>query len=366
MSPLQQDKQRTLEVMEKRFTELERRMSDGETASNLDMMKQLGKEYSDLETSCSLYRKYRTKTEELARLEEDLKTESDSDLKALYSEEIIAIEESLPALEAELEKSLEHENDGENRPAILEIRGGTGGDEAGIFAGDLFRMYSRYAENVRWKVETLSASPSPRGGFKEVVMAIKGENAFRLLKYESGVHRVQRVPLTEASGRIHTSAATVAVLMEPDEVEVDINPVDLKIDTYRAGGAGGQHVNKTESAIRITHMPTGVVVECQDERSQTQNKAKAMRVLRAKLHEKMLQDQQDEISKNRRDQVGSGDRSERIRTYNFPQNRVTDHRVSLTVYKLDMIIEGALELLLDPLHEQMRTKDLERLEASGE
>lgn len=358
---LPQEKLRTLEAMEKRFSELERRMSDNQTASDLEQMKQLGKEYAELDETCRLFRAYKSKKEELDKLRSDIQAETDGDLKEMYSEEIDSLEEMMPELEDQLGRQLEREDETENRPAIVEIRSGTGGDEAGLFAGDLFRMYSRYAETQGWKVETLSSSPAPRGGFKEIIMAIKGDNVFRILKYESGVHRVQRVPLTEASGRIHTSAATVAVLMEPDEVEIEINPADLKVDTYRASGAGGQHVNKTESAIRITHEPSGVVVECQDERSQHQNKAKAMRILRAKLHEKMLQDQQDEMSENRRNMVGSGDRSERIRTYNFPQNRITDHRASLTIYKLDLISEGAMELLFDPLHEQMRAMDLEKL-----
>lgn len=351
---------RTLEAMEKHFSELERRMSDGQTASDLEQMKQLGKEYSEMEDTCRIFRDYKTKKEELERLQEDLRAEKDPELRTLYSDEIEHLEDLLPVLEVQLNKQLEREDDSENRPAILEIRSGTGGDEAGLFAGDLFRMYSRYAEIIGWKVETLSASPAPRGGFKEIIMAIKGDNVFRTLKYESGVHRVQRVPETEASGRIHTSAATVAVLMEPDEVEVVVNPADIKVDTFRASGAGGQHVNKTDSAIRITHVPSGVVVECQDERSQHQNKAKAMRLLRARLLEQMLQDQQDEMSENRRNMVGSGDRSERIRTYNFPQNRVTDHRASLTVYKLELIAEGDMALLFDPLHEQMRAMDLEK------
>jgi peptide chain release factor 1 len=252
-------------------------------------------------------------------------------------------------LQALLKGKLLPKDQDEVRSTFLEIRAGTGGEEAALFARDLFTMYMKYAEKMRWKTEVLSMSPSDMGGFKEVVMAVEAVGAFQKLKYESGVHRVQRVPETESQGRIHTSAVTVAVLAEPEEVELKISPEDLRIDVYRSSGPGGQHVNTTDSAVRITHIPTGLVVTCQDEKSQHKNKAKALRVLRARLKERMEEEQEQEVSDERRKQVGSGDRSERIRTYNFPQGRVTDHRIGLTLYKLEDVLAGNIDSLLDPL-----------------
>ncbi|MFC1474994.1 peptide chain release factor 1, partial [bacterium] len=281
----------------------------------------------------------------------------DEEMRSLYNDEIESLRNKLESLENEIEDMFCGAEEIETRPAIIEIRSGTGGEEASLFAGDLYRMYSRYAENRGWTVEMLSSSESSRGGFKEVMFSVSGDGVYNRLKYESGVHRVQRVPITEAGGRIHTSAATVAVLIEPDEVEVKIDPGDLKVDTFRAQGAGGQHVNKTDSAIRMTHLPTGLVVECQAERSQHQNRAKALRMLRARLLDRYQEEQQEKISADRRSQVGSGDRSERIRTYNFPQNRVTDHRADITLYKLELVIQGDLDPVLEPLLQHMRTSE---------
>jgi len=356
---LQKELTDLLEKMESRYRELESLMADPSVASDPEQMKSIGKEFSGLERYHSLFNRYTAADSELEKLRADLEAETDGEMQELYEKEIDAIEERLAGLEEEISELVYGGGEEEKRPAIMEIRQGTGGDEASLFAGDLHRMYTRFAENMGWEIDSLGASPTSRGGFKEVAFAVKGKGAYDWLKYESGVHRVQRVPVTEASGRIHTSAATVAVLIEPDEVEVEIDPGDIKIDTFRAAGAGGQHVNKTDSAIRITHEPTGIVVECQDERSQHQNKAKAMRLLRARLLDALEREQQEKISAQRRSQVGSGDRSQRIRTYNFPQNRISDHRISLTLYKLEEIMQGSLELLLEPLIQQMRTREVE-------
>ncbi len=303
----------------------------------------------------SAARAWEISLDELEKCRESVKNESDAEMAALYRDEI----ETLEAAALENEKVLlselfpdEHEK---RTNIIVEIRAGAGGLEAALFVGDLFRMYSRYAEMRRWKTEPISARESPLGGFKEIIFAIKGPDCYSRLRYESGAHRVQRVPDTESQGRIHTSTSTVAIMPEPDEVEISIDPKDLRIDTFRAGGKGGQHVNKTDSAIRITHIPTGFSVECQDERSQHQNKAKAMRFLRARLLKMAQEQQQSELARDRKNQVGTGDRSERIRTYNFPQGRVSDHRAGVTVYKLPFIIEGAMDDILDPVIEFFRS-----------
>jgi peptide chain release factor 1 len=291
---------------------------------------------------------------EYLSIEADLNTArewlSDPDMRDMAREEIAQNEAKLLQIEAELQRLMLPKDPNDHRNAMLEIRAGTGGDESALFAGDLFRMYTRYAERQGWQIEVMSASESELGGYKEVIVRLAGENVYKHLKFESGGHRVQRVPATESQGRIHTSACTVAVMAEPDEAEeIEINPADLRIDTYRASGAGGQHINKTDSAVRITHLPTGLVVECQDERSQHKNKAKAMKVLNVRLQDKIDRERQAAEASERRSLVGSGDRSERIRTYNFPQGRMTDHRINLTLYKLDYIMDGDLTDLMNGL-----------------
>jgi peptide chain release factor 1 len=299
------------------------------------------------------YNRYCQIRDEVAGSQELLK-DPDPDVREMANAEVAELETELAALEEQLKVMLLPKDPNDSRNVILEVRAGTGGDEAALFAGDLFRMYTRYAENQRWKVEMLSCAASEAGGFKEVIALISGNGAYSRFKYESGTHRVQRVPETEAQGRIHTSACTVAVLPEAEDVEIDIDPSDLRIDLFRASGAGGQHVNKTESAVRITHIPTGVVVSCQDEKSQHKNKAKAMKVLQSRLLDAMQAEQQAQMAADRKSQVGSGDRSERIRTYNFPQGRCTDHRVGLTLYKLEAIMQGELDEIIDTLttHDQ--------------
>ncbi len=339
-----------------RYAEISNELASGAASTNIELLKTLGKELSELEEPNRLYSEFKKASEELEKCTGQQSSESDEEMKSLYADEIERLESETGRIMEAAEAFYKPPEKIEKRPVIIEIRQGTGGNEAAIFSGDLFRMYTRYAENKGWKTEMISASPSSLGGFKEVIFSIRGDNVYNRLQYESGVHRVQRIPVTEAGGRIHTSAATVALLIEPDDVEVHIDPAELKVDTYRAQGAGGQHVNKTDSAIRITHLPTGLVVECQDERSQHQNKAKAMRLLRARLLQKFQEEQQKKIAADRKSQVGSGDRSERIRTYNFPQNRVTDHRAEITLYQLETVIAGELDQLLEPLtlkmHEQ--------------
>ncbi|MCD6525885.1 MAG: peptide chain release factor 1 [Desulfuromonas sp.] len=352
-----------LEGVIDRFMEVEGLLSDPTVLSDQNRFRELSREHSDLSEPVEVYRRYKQVKQEVEDNRE-LMRDDDPDMREMAREE-------LPALETEAEQLAERltllmlpkdPNDGKN--IILEIRAGTGGDEAALFASDLFRAYSRYAERHRWKVEILSSSESGVGGFKEVIAMITGQNVYSRLKYESGTHRVQRVPETETQGRIHTSACTVAVLPEAEEVDLDIDPSDLRIDLYRASGAGGQHVNKTESAVRITHVPTGVVVACQDEKSQHKNKARAMKVLRSRILDAMQAEQHAQMAADRKSQVGSGDRSERIRTYNFPQGRCTDHRIGLTLYKLDAIMQGDLDEVFDALithyqAEQMAGQDSE-------
>lgn len=341
-----------IEELEVRYHELESLLADPAVLGNQPEFRRLSREHNDLTPLIESYRTYKKVLEEMEGNRELL---ADPEMKEMAQAELEELERRQEELEGEIKLLLLPRDPNDDRNVILEIRAGTGGDESALFAGDLFRMYSRFAERNRWKVEVMSASESERGGFKEIVALIEGQGVFAKLKYESGTHRVQRVPETEAQGRIHTSACTVAVLPEAEDIEVDINPADLKIDVYRASGAGGQHVNKTESAVRITHIPTGIVVECQDERSQIKNRAKAMKVLKTKILDGLHQEQNARIAADRKQQVGSGDRSERIRTYNFPQGRVTDHRIGLTLYRLDSLMEGDIAEVVDALrtHYQM-------------
>ena len=345
--------------VEQRFNEINEKLSDPEIVSDQEQFKKLMKEHKSLEPIVETFRKYKkAKSDEEDALSMLSESGLDKELKELAEEELKTAKEDQEALSEELKILLLPKDPNDERNVIVEIRGGAGGEEAALFAGSLMRMYSRYAESNRWKVEIVNANETGLGGYKEVSFMIEGEGAYSRFKYESGVHRVQRVPETETSGRIHTSTVTVAVLPEAEDVEIDINPADLQIDTYRSGGAGGQHVNKTESAIRITHMPTGLVVECQDERSQHKNKEKAMKVLRSRLYEQMQAEHTAAIASDRKAQVGTGDRSERIRTYNFPQGRVTDHRIGLTLYKLEQFLNGDLNEMIDALITHYRAEML--------
>jgi len=338
-----------LKEVEEKFEEVEKLMSLPENISNREKFMNLSKTYNELKEIVDAYREYKKLKTELKENEELLKEEKDPEMKELVKDEIKQGERRLEELEYKLKLLLLPKDPNDEKGVIIEIRSGTGGEEAALFAQDLFRMYSKYVEKKGWKLEIVEANSTELGGFKEIVFMVEGKGAFSRLKYESGVHRVQRVPETEAGGRIHTSAATVAVLPEAEEVDIQINPEDLRIDVYRSMGHGGQSVNTTDSAVRITHLPTGIVVTCQDEKSQLKNKAKALKVLRARLLDMEREKQERERRDLRRIQVGSGDRSERIRTYNFPQNRVTDHRIGLTLYKLDSILEGELDEIIDPL-----------------
>ena len=347
-----------LDALAERFEEVTGLLSDADVISDQNQFRALSQEYGQLEPVIKAFRDFEQATEDLEAAEDMLK-EEDPEIREMATEEKKELLAKLKDLEQTLQKHLLPKDPKDNANVFLEIRAGTGGDEAAIFAGDLFKLYSRYAESRGWQVEVLNESFGEHGGYKEVISRIIGQAAFSRLKFESGAHRVQRVPETESQGRIHTSAATVAIMPEADEVEAtDINPADLRVDTYRASGAGGQHVNKTDSAVRLTHLPTGVVVECQDERSQHKNKARAMSLLQAKLLDAERQKQASEESAMRKDMVGSGDRSERIRTYNFPQGRVTDHRINLTLYKLDEILAGNLDQVIDPLLTEYQAEQL--------
>jgi peptide chain release factor 1 len=345
-----------LEKAEQRFEELGALLADPETLGNSQRFRDLSVEYARLQPTAAAFTSYRQLEQDL-RDAEVLLTDADSDMRALGDEEIAAIRQRLLQRDAELERLLLPRDPRDERNVFLEIRAGTGGDEAALFAGDLLRMYSRYAETQGWQIETLSESPGEHGGYREVICRIVGRGVFSRLKFESGTHRVQRVPATEAQGRIHTSAVTVAILPELEEIEsVAINPADLRIDTYRSSGAGGQHVNKTDSAVRITHLPTGIIVECQDERSQHKNRSRAMSLLAARLLAAEQEKQLSAQARSRKLQVGSGDRSERIRTYNFPQGRVTDHRIDLTLYRLQAIMDGGLDELLSALSQEYQAE----------
>jgi len=338
-----------LDLTENRFEEINLKLTDPSVVANQDEYRKLMKEYSDLEEIVAKYREYKKVNAAISEALEMLNEKLDKDFRELVQAELDESKKKLEQVKRELKILLLPKDPNDDKSVIVEIRGGAGGDEAALFAGDLFRMYTRYAERKHWKTEILDANPTEIGGFKEVIFSIDAKGAYSRLKYESGVHRVQRVPATEASGRIHTSTVTVAVLPEVEEVDVEINPNDLEIDTFRASGAGGQHINKTDSAIRITHKPSGIVVTCQDQRSQHKNKDKAMKILRSKLYEIAQQQQNSEVAQARKSQVGTGDRSERIRTYNFPQGRVTDHRIGLTLYKIDQILDGDIDEIIDAL-----------------
>ncbi len=350
-----------LEQISERFEEITSLLAQPEVQSNQNRFRNLGQEYSQLEPVVDCYNRYRGLEREIQNTRQMLE---DPEMADLARDELELAERRRSELEPELQLLLIPPDPKDERNIFLEIRAGTGGSEAALFAGNLQRMYARYAELQGWKVEIISESQGEQGGYKEVVCRISGRNVYSRLKFESGTHRVQRVPETESQGRIHTSACTVAILAEAEDIDhIDINSNDLRIDTYRSSGAGGQHVNKTDSAVRITHLPTGVVVECQDERSQHKNKARAMSLLQAKLLSSAQQEQSSELAQTRKLQVGSGDRSERIRTYNFPQNRITDHRINLTLYKLDEIIQGEMSQLIDPLIQEHQAEQLTSLAA---
>ena len=346
-----------LDEVENRYQELERLLADSKVLANPKEMQKLARERAEISKLVETYRVYKKVSEEIQE-SRDLLLESDEEMRELAKSELQSLKERQAALEQEIKVLLLPHDPRDEKNVFLEIRAGTGGEEAALFVADLFRMYAKYAEMSHWRVEVMSQNPTGLGGFKEIIALIEGKGVYSRLKYESGVHRVQRVPVTESSGRIHTSAVTVAVLPEADEVEIEINPNDLRIDVYRSSGPGGQSVNTTDSAVRITHIPTGMVVTCQDEKSQHKNKAKALKVLRARLLDQLIEEQRSEISEERRSQVGSGDRSERVRTYNFPQNRVTDHRLGLTLHRLDSVLEGDLGELIDALNTHFQAETL--------
>lgn len=339
-----------LQLMENRLNELNEKLSNPDVVSDPKQYAELMREHKQLTPIVEKYKEYCSAQNSFNEAKELLDGGGlDEELKEMAQMEFEENKEKMESITNELKIMLLPHDPNDDKNVIIEIRGGAGGEEASLFANSLYRMYSMYAESKGWKQEILSANPTELGGFKEISFSIEGEGAYSRLKYESGVHRVQRVPETESQGRIHTSTVTVAVLVEADEVELEINPTDLKIDVFRASGAGGQHINKTESAVRITHLPTGVVVECQDERSQYKNKDRAMKILRSRLYDSLMEEQNQKIASERRSQVGTGDRSERIRTYNYPQGRFTDHRINLTIYQLENILNGNLDEIFDAL-----------------
>lgn len=338
-----------LETAEKRYEEIGERLNDPETISDQENWKKLMKEHSGMTDLIEKYREYKKLNETIKEAKQLLNDQIDEDFKEMVEMELEEAKEKIEIVKDELQILLLPKDPNDEKNVIVEVRGGAGGDEAALFAGDIFRMFSRYAERKRWKIEILSSNPTGIGGYKEVIFMIAGQGAYSRLKYESGVHRVQRIPLTESGGRIHTSTITVAVLPEVEDVEVEINQNDLRIDVFRAGGPGGQCVNTTDSAVRITHIPTGLVVSCQDEKSQHKNKEKGMKVLRARLFDMLQEQQHAELAQTRKSQVGTGDRSERIRTYNFPQGRITDHRIGLTIYKMEDFLDGDLDEMIDAL-----------------
>ena len=353
-----------LESLVGRLDELDRLLASVEATRDLDQYRKLSREHAELGPVVALYQEWQRAGSDLASAQEML---SDPELKDLAEAEIKALKERELALESDLQKLLLPKDSKDTRNVFLEIRAGTGGDESALFAGNLFRMYSRFAERQGWQIEVVSASESEIGGYREVIARILGKEVYARLKFESGAHRVQRVPETEAQGRIHTSACTVAILPEADALEeVEINPADIRIDTFRASGAGGQHINKTDSAVRIVHLPTGIVVECQDGRSQHKNKAQALSVLAARIRDAQEREQHAKIASERKSLVGSGDRSERIRTYNFPQGRVTDHRINLTLYKIDAVMDGDLNELIGALATEHQAEQLAALSDSGD
>lgn len=350
-----------LAFMENKYDELSVKISDPSIMANQNEWRKLCKEHAELEVKVNAYKEYKKVTEDLAANKEMLAEENDKEMKEMLQEEISYLAAREVELEHEIQILLLPTDPNDDKNVFVEIRGGAGGDEAALFAANLFRMYTRYAENNRWTVELMSSNETDIGGFKEVVFMIKGQGAYSKLKYESGVHRVQRVPDTESSGRIHTSTATVAVLPEVDDVEIEINEKDLKIDVFRASGNGGQCVNTTDSAVRMTHLPTGLVVSCQDEKSQLKNKEKALKILRARLFEQAEAERSAGIAEDRKSQVGTGDRSERIRTYNYPQGRVTDHRIGLTLYKLETYLNGDIDEVLNALITADQAEKMKRM-----
>ncbi|MCS6965104.1 peptide chain release factor 1 [Thermoflexus sp.] len=352
-----------LEAVERRYEELTAMLADPAVATDISRLRTLSQEREELEPVVEAFRRYQAASRQLEDARQLLETAEDEELAALAREEMERLSEEQERLEQEILRLLLPRDPNDEKNVIMEIRAGAGGEEAALFAADLFRMYSRYAERKGWGVELLSANETGLGGFKEVIFLIRGRGAYSRLKYESGVHRVQRVPITEASGRIHTSTATVAVLPEMDEVEVQIDPKDIVIETFRAGTAGGQHMQKNETAVRITHIPTGIVVSCQDERSQFQNKQRALTILRARLYELERRKREAEVSQARRLQVGTAERAEKIRTYNFPQNRVTDHRINLSLYRLQEILDGDLDPLIEALIIEDQTRRMAEEEA---
>lgn len=350
-----------LDTLNERYDEISALLSESDILANAEKFRELSIEYAQLEEVVQVYKRYH---QILTSLEaaQVLAQDSDPEMRAMAQEEIQDTQTELTALIHQIQILLIPKNEDDHRNIYLEIRAGTGGQEAAIFVGDLFRMYSRYAENQGWSIEVINSNPGDQGGFKEIISRISGQNVYGHLKFESGTHRVQRVPATEAQGRIHTSACTVAIMPEVAEIEaINLNPADLKVDTYRASGAGGQHINKTDSAIRITHLPTGMVVECQDERSQHKNRAKAMALLQSRIMAEEKSKQQQEQAATRKKLVGSGDRSERIRTYNYPQGRITDHRIGLTVYKLTEALEGDISCIIEPLLQEHQAEQLAEL-----
>lgn len=350
-----------LEIIEERYEQLNELLSDPDVVSDPNKLREYSKEQSDLQKTVDVYREYKKHNETIEESKEMLNETDEKDMIQMLKEEINESEKIIPGLEQELKVLLIPKDPNDDKNVIMEIRGAAGGDEAQIFAGDLFRMYSRFAETQGWKTEVVESTQSEQGGFKEISFMIQGQGAYSKLKYENGAHRVQRVPDTESQGRVHTSTATVAVLPEVEDVEVEIRNEDLKIDTYRSSGAGGQHVNTTDSAVRITHLPTGTVVTSQDEKSQIKNRERAMKVLKARVYDLKQQEAHQEYADQRKSAVGTGDRSERIRTYNYPQSRVTDHRIGLTIQKLDQIMEGKLDEVIDALTISEQTSKLEAL-----
>jgi peptide chain release factor 1 len=351
-----------LQEVKKRYQELEKALSDPEVISNSALFQEYAKEHSELSPLVALFDEYNSVVKDISDTRELMEAEDDEEFVQMAQEELSNLSKKKELLENKLKLTLIPKDPNEGKNIIVEIRAGTGGDESGLFAAELFRMYGKYATQHNWKVDVISSHATGVGGFKEVIFSMEGKNAYTYLKYESGVHRVQRVPVTESGGRIHTSAVTVAILPEAEEVEVEIDQEDLRIDFFRSSGPGGQSVNTTDSAVRITHIPTGIVVSCQDEKSQHKNRAKAMKVLRARLLDQMQSEQDAQRAQERRIQIGTGDRSEKIRTYNFPQNRVTDHRIGFTLYKLESVMEGDLDEIVEALMTADQNERLKQLQ----